>query len=51
MQRKPLGVVTWSIMWYCTAIPDDGIKQENMEQDDEDRNPDQRITRKCLFVP
>ncbi|XP_065890704.1 histone deacetylase 1-like [Dysidea avara] len=25
-------------------IPDDAIKQENMEQDDEDRNPDQRIT-------
>jgi len=35
-------------MEWCqsyTAIPDDAIKQENMEQDDEDRNPDQRITR------
>ena len=28
------------------AIPDDGLKQpENMEQDDADKNPDQRVTR------
>jgi len=35
-------------MYVCmySAIPDDGLKQpENMEQDDADKNPDQRITR------
>lgn len=36
----------------CLAIPDDGLKQpENMEQDDADKNPDQRITRQLLHVP
>ena len=46
MQRKFCMEGDCMILCMCLAIPDDGLKQpENMEQDDADKNPDQRITR------